>query len=204
MTSGQPQPSPARQPRARRPRGPLALLPLLVAAWALLEIWLLLLVGDAAGGATVLLLLLAGLVLGSLVIKRTGRRAWQQLTETLQAGRAAPAEQRRARGGNGLTMLGGLLLMVPGLASDVLGLLCVFPPTAALLRRAGARWVTRRSGPLGVAFQDARAAHEQMRMRRDGDRVVQGEVIRDDEEPPGRPGGSAPEDGGPERRPERP
>ncbi|ONK15779.1 FxsA family membrane protein [Streptomyces sp. MP131-18] len=197
MTSGSPSPHRSGPPRRR---GPLVLLPLLIAAWALLEIWLLILVGDAAGGVTVFLLLLAALVLGAVVIKHAGRRAWQRLAESLQRGGEPPAgDERAARGGHGLTMLGGLLLMVPGLASDVLGLLCVFPPTAALLRRAGARYVTRRSGPLGAAFEEARTAREQMRMRRGDGRVVQGEVIRDDEDGPGEPG-----EGGGEVRPGQP
>ncbi|MDT0343762.1 FxsA family membrane protein [Streptomyces litchfieldiae] len=183
MTSGSPDPYRSRPRggvRAPRPRrGVRALFPLLVAAWALLEIWLLMLLGDAAGGATVFLVLCAGFVLGAVVIKQAGRRAWQRLAESLQAG-PAPSRERPARGGNGLTMLGGLLLMVPGLVSDALGLLCVFPPTAALLRRAGARYVTRRAGPLGAAFEEARAARDQMRMRRPDGRVVPGEVIRDE------------------------
>ncbi|MZE81692.1 FxsA family membrane protein [Streptomyces xinghaiensis] len=168
----------ARTGRSRR----RSLVPLAVAAWVVLEIWLLTLVADAFGGLTVLLLLLAGLVLGAYVVKRAGRRAWRGLTENLQRGTAPgapPAEGSRASG-NTLPMLGGLLLMMPGLVSDVAGLLCLFPPTRALLRRSAERSLSRRmsaAGPggLGEAFQQAR-------MHRPDGKVVQGEVIHRDGE----------------------
>ncbi len=167
---------PPRRGRARR------LVPLGVAVWVVLEVWLLTLVAGAAGGLTVLALLVGGVVVGSYVIKRAGRRAWRRLTESLQTPGAAPAPAEG--GGNALTMLGGLLLMVPGLLSDAAGLLCLFPPTRSLLRRAGERWLNRPAGPgtLGDAFQQAR-------MRQPDGKVVQGEVIREDDRPGPRPQG---------------
>lgn len=182
MTTGSPDPYRTRhQGDGRAPsrrRGLRALLPLGIAAWALLEIWLLTLVGQAAGGLTVFLLLAAGVVVGAAVIRRAGRRAWRRLTEAVaaqQPGAAAAKPEAGSRGGNGLTMLGGLLLMVPGLGSDVVGLLCLFPPTAALLRKAGERYV-------GGAVEEARKAEEQRRIRRPDGKVVPGEVVRDDDE----------------------
>jgi UPF0716 protein FxsA len=90
-------------------------------------------------------------------------------------------------------MLGGLLIMVPGVVSDVAGLLCLFPPTAALMRRTTQRYLERRSGfapgSIGDAYQQARRAEEQMRMRRPDGKVVEGEVVEGDardDEPPAR------------------
>lgn len=183
-------PADGRPPRRRRSRA-RSWLPLVVVAWAALEIWLLVLLADAAGGLTVLAVLVGGFLLGSAVVKRAGRRAWRGLAESVQqmqermrdpaAGHEPPPAPAR-RGGNGTAMLGGLLLMVPGLASDALGLLCVFPPTAALLRRAASRMAGR--GNLGEAFQQAQTAQEQVRIHRPDGRIVSGEVIRDDD-PPG-------------------
>lgn len=180
------------RPRRSRLRtfGPLA-----VAAWVVLEIWLLILVADVAGGLTVLALLVAGFVIGSAVIKRAGRRAWRNLAETVQraqdqaraGGEPEPEAESAAGGGNGLAMLGGLLVMIPGLLSDVAGLLCLFPPTAKLMRRTTKRSLGRSGGfapgTLGDAYQQARGAEEQVRMHRPDGKVVQGEVIRDDEPP---------------------
>ncbi|MDJ1131348.1 FxsA family membrane protein [Streptomyces iconiensis] len=183
------------RPRPRRSKartfGPLA-----VAAWVVLEIWLLILLADVAGGLTVLVLLVAGFVIGSAIIKRAGRRAWRNLAETVQraqdqarAGGEPDMEALSGRsGGNGMAMLGGLLLMIPGLISDLAGLFCLFPPTAKALRRVTKRSLERRAesatpGTLGDAYQQARGAEEQVRMHRPDGKVVQGEVIREDEPP---------------------
>ncbi|MGX1882191.1 FxsA family membrane protein [Streptomyces sp. NPDC055287] len=175
MTTGSPPPTVSKRSRAR------TFVPLGVAAWLVLEIWLLTLVAGAAGGFTVFLLLAAGLVLGAVVIKRAGRRAFTNLTETLQRQQAGetPA-QRRGSSGNGFLMLGGLLLMLPGMISDVAGLLLLVPPVRGFLGKYAERSLERRmsaagAGSLGDAFQQAR-------IHRPDGKVVQGEVIR--EEPP--------------------
>src|SRR2546430_14520989 len=163
-------------PSADRDRSRACILvPPAVAAWAVLEIWLLTVVAGALGGGMVLLLLLAGGVCGAAAVKRAGRRAWQRLAASLQAGgddgRGSEAT------GAGLAMLGGLLLIVPGFSSDAAGLLCLFPPTRKLLVGVAAQVLARRRprpGWLGHGFQ-------QVRIHRPDGKVVQGEVIRDDE-----------------------
>ncbi|MFF7451003.1 MULTISPECIES: FxsA family membrane protein [unclassified Streptomyces] len=174
MTTGAPTSThPARPPRSRL----RTILPLGIAAWLVLEIWLLTLVAGAASGFVVLLLLLAGLVLGAVVIKRAGRRAFRNLNEAFQRG-TAPS----GGGGNGLMMLSGLLLMLPGLISDAVGLVLLIPPVQKAVSRRAERTFERRlreaGGSLGGAFQQAR-------MRRPDGKVVQGEVLRD--EPAGTP-----------------
>ncbi|WP_093801918.1 FxsA family membrane protein [Streptomyces sp. Wb2n-11] len=176
MTTGSPLPTAPKRSRAR------TLIPLSVAAWLVLEIWLLTVVAGAASGFTVFLLLVAGVVLGSVVIKRAGRRAFRNLTETLQRQQSGgtPA-QRRGSSGNGFLMLGGLLLMLPGLVSDAAGLLLLVPPVRSFLGRYAERSLERRmsaagAGSLGDAFQQAR-------IHRPDGKVVQGEVVREDTRP---------------------
>lgn len=75
-------------------------------------------------------------------------------------------------------MLGGLLLLIPGLISDAAGLLLLVPPVRALIGRRAERSLERRMraaspGSLSDAFQQAR-------MHRPDGKVVQGEVIRED------------------------
>ncbi|MGW7663372.1 FxsA family membrane protein [Streptomyces sp. NPDC054756] len=169
MTTGAPTPTSPARPRRSRLRG---FLPLAVAAWLVLEIWLLTVVAGEAGGLTVFLLLVAGLVLGSVVVKRAGRRAFQALNEALQRG-GTPERG----GGNGLMMLGGLLIMLPGLISDAVGLLLLIPPVQKVVSRYAERTFDRKlreagAGSFGDAFQQAR-------MHRPDGRVVQGEVIRE-------------------------
>ncbi|MEU6406486.1 FxsA family membrane protein [Streptomyces sp. NPDC046985] len=172
MTTSAPTSASPNRPGRSRPR---RYLPVGVAVWLALEIWLLTMLAGAVGGAAVALLLVAGAVLGAVVIKRAGRRAFQNLSQTLRGGGDAPSA---GRGGNGLTMLGGLLLMIPGVLSDAAGLLLLLPPVQRVVGRYTRRTVDRRlrrvvPGSLGDAFQQAR-------VRRPDGKVVQGEVIRDD------------------------
>lgn len=175
MTTGAPtSPSTARPRRSRLRR----YLPLGIAAWLVLEIWLLTQVAGVAGGLTVFLLLVAGIVAGSVVIKRAGRRAFQSLNEALQRG-GSPA----GGGGNGLMMLGGLLLIIPGLISDVAGLLLLLPPVQKAVSRYAEKSLDSRlrgatPGSLGDAFRQAR-------IHRPDGKIVQGEVIREDRPEPG-------------------
>ncbi|MFJ5778028.1 FxsA family membrane protein [Streptomyces sp. NPDC093094] len=178
MTSGSPNPTSSTRPRRSALR---RYLPLGIAAWLVLEIWLLTVVASEAGGLTVFLLLLAGIVLGAAVVKRAGRRAFQNLNQALQRG-GTP----EGGGGNGWTMLGGLLLMLPGLISDAVGLLLLIPPVQKALGKRAERTLERRlrtaaPGGLGDAFQQAR-------IHRPDGKVVQGEVIRDE------PRGGAPQE----------
>ncbi|MEV0848732.1 FxsA family membrane protein [Streptomyces sp. NPDC049954] len=187
MTTSSPPPRPER-PRRSRAR---TFVPLGIAAWIVLEIWLLTLIGGAAGGFTVFLLLVAGVVLGAVVVKRAGRRAFRSLSETLQQ-RQDPAAEQRGRGdGNGLLMLGGLLIMIPGVLSDALGLLLLIPPVRSVLSRRierGFQWRLDRAG--GGTFG---TAYQQARMHRPDGKVVQGEVIHQDgTEPPGPDEGEGP------------
>ncbi|MEV8395514.1 MULTISPECIES: FxsA family membrane protein [unclassified Streptomyces] len=193
MTTAQ---SPRTVPKRSRAR---TFVPLGIAAWLVLEIWLLTVVADVAGGLTVLLLLVGAVVLGAVVIKSAGRRAFRNLTETLQRqqqrqpGDAPETESGTGSTGNGFLMLGGLLIMLPGLITDVLGLLLLIPPVRMALGRYAERSLERRMretaapGSLGDAFQQAR-------MRRPDGKVVQGEVIKhdDDSQGPGHPGDAGP------------
>ncbi|MFF3541389.1 FxsA family membrane protein [Streptomyces platensis] len=180
-----PSPRPPQRSRARR------FVPLGIAAWMVLEIWLLTVVAGATNGLTVLLLLVAGVIVGGYVTKRAGRRAWRNLTESFQtagdpaaAGNSPSGNGRsgndKSGNGNTLPMVGGLLLMLPGLVSDALGLLCLFPPTGKLMQRRAEKLLSRRAGYAPGSFGDA---FQQARMHRPDGKVVQGEVIRDDEQP---------------------
>jgi UPF0716 protein FxsA len=177
MTTGAQTPTHPARPRRSRLR---TFLPLGIAAWLVLEIWLLMMVAGASSGLVVFLVLVAGFVLGSVVIKRAGRRAFRNLSEALQQQQSGvmPAAARPNSEGNGLMMLGGLLLMIPGLVSDAVGLLLLLPPVQKAVSRSAERTFERKlreadPGTLGGAFQQAR-------MYRPDGKVVQGEVIRDE------------------------
>ncbi|MFF7260364.1 FxsA family membrane protein [Streptomyces sp. NPDC008159] len=178
MTTGASTPTYPARPRRSRLR---TFLPLGIAAWLVLEIWLLTVVAGAAGGLAVIVLLVAGFLAGSAVVKRAGRRAFRSLTETLQqqqaGGGAASRVEAGKNEGNGFLMLGGLLLMLPGVVSDVVGLVLLVPPVQKALGRYTERTFERKlreagAGGLGDAYTQAR-------IHRPDGKVVPGEVIRD-------------------------
>lgn len=106
-----------------------AVLVLAFLAMPLLELWVLLQVGDVIGGWWTVALLLADSVAGAFIVRREGRRAWTAFRDALSAGRW-PADEV-AQGA--LVLIGGALLLTPGFVTDVIGLAFVLPPTRRLL-----------------------------------------------------------------------
>ncbi|MFJ9772496.1 FxsA family membrane protein [Kitasatospora sp. NPDC101157] len=159
-------------PRSRLRR----VLPLLITAWLVLEIWLLVLVGSWLGGFAVLLLLIAGGVIGGSLIKRAGLKA---LSAAIEQSKDPRSEQPQT--GTTMTVLAGLLLIVPGFLSDLVALTLLFPPTRALWRAVGrkvADKAIRSTSPVGAApFADAVRLQEQLRIHRPDGKVIQGEVV---------------------------
>ncbi|MBL0778226.1 FxsA family membrane protein [Streptomyces albidoflavus] len=176
MTTGAPPPS-RNAPRSRL----RTFLPLALVAWLILEVWLLTLVAEATSGFIVFLLLLAGVVAGSALIKRAGRRALRKFQETVAQQQQGITPETDRSGGNAFLLIAGLLFILPGLVSDLLGLVLLLPPVRTALARRAERSLERRMaaagpGTFGGAFQQAR-------MRAPDGKVVQGEVVRDDEPP---------------------
>jgi UPF0716 protein FxsA len=113
----------------------LYVIALLLIGWFVAEVFVVIEVAGAIGvGATVLLLILSW-PLGWWALRAQGRAAWRRLSAAVSAGRSPGREVLDGA----LVLLGGLLLIVPGFISDVLGALALLPPTRALLRRGLAR-----------------------------------------------------------------
>jgi UPF0716 protein FxsA len=143
----------------------------------IVEIWVIVRVGQTIGaGPTILLLVLDGMV-GAWLIRHEGRRAWQALMQTLSAGRMPTRELADG----GLVLVGGTLLIAPGFLTDILGYLFVLPFTRPLVRGALVRYLAGRVRvvtPPGMSPPGAKPGPT----RSDG-RVVSGEVV-DDGRPP--------------------
>jgi UPF0716 protein FxsA len=121
---------------------PLLLLLLFVVV-PVVEIWLIVQVGQAIGIVPTLVLLLADAVLGTWLFRREGRKAWDALREAIAAQRAPAKEVADGA----LVVLGGAFLLAPGFLTDAVGVLCLLPPTRALLRGALTGLVRRRLFP---------------------------------------------------------
>ncbi|MFI9361852.1 FxsA family membrane protein [Kitasatospora sp. NPDC053057] len=159
-------------PRSRLRR----VLPLLITAWLVLEIWLLVLVGSWLGGFAVLLLLITGGVIGGSLIKRAGLKALSAAVE-----QSKNPQSQQPQTGTSMTVLAGLLLIIPGFLSDLVALTLLFPPTRALWRAVGRRVADKAVRSASTAgtdpFADAMRLQEQLRIHRPDGKVIQGEVV---------------------------
>ena len=105
----------------------LVLVPFLIYLAA--EVIILVMVTDAFGWWTIALLI-ATTLLGCWLLQREGRRTWGALLESLGRGSLPPGRTADAV----LVMAGGLLLIMPGFISDIVGLLLLIPPSRHLVR----------------------------------------------------------------------
>ncbi|WFF05218.1 FxsA family protein [Micromonospora sp. WMMD1076] len=109
---------------------------------ALLELTVFVLVGRAVGFGAAVLLVFGASLLGLVLLRREGMRAWRGFRTAAQAGRPPGPEVTDGLVG----LLGALLLALPGLVSGVVGLLLLVPPLRRLagggVRRATERRVS--------------------------------------------------------------
>jgi len=134
----------------------------------LIEIYLLIQVGQVIGVWWTILLLIADSILGSYLIKHEGARAWRALTTALESHKM-PA---RELADGALILVGGTLLLTPGFLSDAFGFFCILPFTRPVARRLLTRFITRKF--LGGPGYPGRVRTQQ---RPGPDSVVQGEVV---------------------------
>lgn len=146
----------------------------LVVAFAvvpLVEIYVLIQVGQVIGAWWTVLLLLLDSLVGGWLVKHEGRRAWQALNQALQSGRM-PA---RELADGALILVGGTLMLTPGFVTDAFGILLILPFTRPVARRLLSRYLaTRLAGGVMNGPQTPRSPGP----RPDGS-VVQGEVVDD-------------------------
>ena len=159
----------------RRRRWVTWLLVLAFVVVPLLEIYVLIQVGQVIGPWWTILLLIADSILGGWLIRREGRRAWHALTTALNSGRM-PAKELAD---GALILVGGTLMLTPGFVTDALGILLILPVTRPVARRLLTRVVTKR---LAAGWVDVRQGPRPGSGYgpSGGDRVVRGEVLDDE------------------------
>ena len=136
------------------------------------EIYVLVQVAQSIGALpTVALLVLDG-VAGAALARSQGRKAWSALTQALAEHRVPAKEVADGA----LVVLGGALLLTPGFVTDVLGVLCLLPPTRAVLRRLVTGAVASRLLP-GVSVGRRRSADARHRAPSRPGGVMEGEGI---------------------------
>jgi UPF0716 protein FxsA len=118
---------------------PLILVVLFVVV-PIVEIYVIIQVGQAIGAWWTVLLLVFESFLGAWLVKREGGRTWRALQETFESGRM-PGQQLAD---GALVLIGGTLLLTPGFVTDFFGFFLVLPFTRPLARRILGFIVARR------------------------------------------------------------
>ena len=116
---------------------------LLVALFVLVpivELAVIIQVGQALGVLQTLLLMVVVSVVGAWLVKREGIGVWRKAQRQLELGSVPGRELIDGA----LIMLAGALLLTPGFVSDCVGILLLLPPVRAVLRGLVIRRLRRR------------------------------------------------------------
>lgn len=130
-------------PRRRPWALPLVLLVLV--AVPLLEILVLLRVGNWIGLLPTIGLLIAIAVIGTWLSRREGGKAWKGINSALQTGELPSGKMADGA----LVLLGAILLVFPGFLTDIVALLFLLPFTRPLMRRLVGWSLTRQAKKYG-------------------------------------------------------
>jgi UPF0716 protein FxsA len=131
----------------------MVFLVLLFVVVPILELFVIIQVGEAIGVLPTIALLIIDSILGSVLMRSQGRLAWRRFNAALSEGRIPHREVLDGA----LVIFGGALLLTPGFISDVLGIILLLPPTRALARALVARRllprivISRFGGPAAAA-----------------------------------------------------
>ncbi|MCZ4494659.1 MAG: protein FxsA [Baekduia sp.] len=110
---------------------PFLLLLFLFVAVPILEIYVIIQVGQAIGALWTIALLIADSIAGGVLMRSQGRAAWRRFQQALAEGRMPAREVLDGV----LVIFGGAFLLTPGFCSDIVGALLLLPPTRAVIRR---------------------------------------------------------------------
>ncbi|HWM55144.1 MAG TPA: FxsA family protein [Solirubrobacterales bacterium] len=125
----------------------MPLLVILFIVVPIVELYVIIQVGQAIGVVPTLALLVADALLGSLLLRQQGRGAWRRFNAALAEHRFPGREVA-----DGLMIaVGGTLLLTPGFVTDIFGLALLIPPSRAVLRGLLRRVAARRFLVVGAA-----------------------------------------------------
>lgn len=128
----------------------------LLILWPVAELLVAIEVAHAIGVLATIVLLIAGWPIGSWALRSHGRAAWRRLSAAVSEGRTPTREVVDGA----LLLAGGLLLMIPGFITDVLGGLLLLAPTRALMRPLLVRNLHSRLVMSAARFSRGRSAYD--------------------------------------------
>lgn len=109
----------------------MAILVLLFLVLPIVELYVIIRVGQEIGALYTIALLLVISIVGAWLAKREGLGVWRRINELVQAGKVPGVELVDAF----LILLAGALLLTPGFITDVLAIFLLLPPSRAVVRR---------------------------------------------------------------------
>ena len=140
----------------------------------LVEIYVIIQIGQVIGAWWTIALLIADSILGSWLVKREGGRAWRALRTALEQHRMPAKELADGV----LILVGGTLMLTPGFVTDLVGILCILPVTRPIGRRLLSGVISRRL--IGTTYAGGGRTTQTgpwTQQRPGPDDVVQGEVV---------------------------
>lgn len=127
---------------------PLPLLLLVFFSLPVIEIYLLVKVGNLIGALPTVFMVVFTAVLGALLLRQQGFATLRRVQASMARGQIPAMELLEAM----LLTLGGALLLTPGFFTDALGFLCMIPPARRwLVRTLLDRFLLSQQGPPGGA-----------------------------------------------------
>jgi UPF0716 protein FxsA len=121
----------------------------------LLELAVIIQVGQAIGAAETILLLIVVSLAGGWLVKREGVGVLRRIQTAVSAGRVPGRELADG----GLILFAGALLLTPGFLSDVLGIALLLPPVRAVVRPVLVGVLTRRALDRGLGPRGPRGPY---------------------------------------------
>ncbi len=118
----------------------------------LAEVTTMIAVGQWIGVWETIALLFAVSLVGFVLVKQQGVGAWRRIRSEMRSGQVPAA----AVLDGALVLLAGLLLLIPGFLTDIVGLALLVPPVRDLIRRFSGRRITRRVRSIDVASSELR------------------------------------------------
>lgn len=149
------------------------------------EVWLMVIIGQQIGAAWTVLALFGLSATGAVVLRSAGIRAHRAVEEAMRTGKSlqnGPLEML-------MVMVGGILLLVPGFITGLLGATVALPVTRPALRWAFKTWAERRMARMRSTMNPESVVLGGQGATRPGHangtsgsgRVVRGRVVSEDE-----------------------
>ncbi len=147
----------------------LLLLFLLFTLMPLLELWLLFQLSGVVGFSTTIAVVLLTCMVGAALARWQGWLTLFRIQTDLRAGKM-PA---KAMGDGVLILVAGVLLITPGVITDIIGLSLLLPPVRIIVRKGLQLWLAKH---VKIETNAAWQAYQQGSTSADGD-VAKGQVV---------------------------